>query len=95
MSEKKGFLARLFGGGAAEKPSDVVEHKGFRITPQPISEDGGFRISAKIEGEIDGETKTHSLIRADVIRDRDEAAKASVSKAQAMIDQMGAKLFDM
>lgn len=96
MTEKKGFLARLFGGGGpvAKPEAEAIEYKGFRITPTPMSEDGGYRISARIECEVNGETKTHTLIRADVIRDAEECAKASVRKAEQMIDQMGDGLFD-
>lgn len=91
------FLKRLFGGGsggAAAPDAQVVEHEGFRITPEPMKADGQFRIAAWIEGEVDGETKRHHLIRADLLRDRDEASEASVAKARQMIDQMGAGLFD-
>lgn len=91
------LLKRLFGGGGAHKApatAVVVEYEGYRITPQPVSEGGQYRIGALIEGEVNGETKTHHLIRADMIRDADEAADASIRKAKQMIDQMGARLFD-
>lgn len=91
------LLKRLFGGGGANKApatAVVVEYEGYRITPQPSSEGGQYRIGALIEGEVNGETKTHHLIRADMIRDADEAADASIRKAKQMIDQMGARLFD-
>lgn len=88
------FWKKLLGGGAASKPAaEVIEYKGLRITPQPISEEGGYRICALIEGEVAGETRTHTLIRADVLRDRDDAAEASVAKARQMIDQMGEGVF--
>ncbi len=92
------WLSKIFGGGdAAQAPSkpkaESIEYKGFRITPEPMSEAGGFRICAVIEGEVGGETKTHQLIRADVIRDEEECAQASVAKAKQMIDQMGTALF--
>ena len=40
------FWNKLFGGGAAaQAPSpDPIDYKGFRITPQPIAEDGQFRV---------------------------------------------------
>jgi hypothetical protein len=92
------WLSKLFGSGdAAKAPAkpafESIDYKGFRITPQPISESGGYRISALIEGEVAGESKTHKLIRADVIRDEEECAQASIAKAQQMIDQMGTDLF--
>ena len=91
------FLKKLFGGGGAadatSKEPEAIEYKGFQITPTPISEGGQFRISARIDGTVNGEAKTHTLIRADVIRDQTEAEEASVNKAKQMIDQMGDNLF--
>ncbi|QFS83848.1 Transcriptional activator HlyU [Roseivivax sp. THAF40] len=91
------FLKRLFGGGngGAARGSAVepVEHGGFRIIVDPIPEDGQYRVAATIEGEVDGETKTHRMIRADVIRDHDEAVAASLRKAKQMIDEQDARLF--
>ncbi|MFW2543299.1 HlyU family transcriptional regulator [Primorskyibacter sp. 2E107] len=89
------FWKKLFGGGGEPQApaADPIEYKGFRITPQPIDEGGQFRICAVIEGEVNGEVKTHRLIRADMIREFDVAAEASVDKARQMIDQMGESLF--
>ncbi|MDJ0821407.1 MAG: HlyU family transcriptional regulator [Paracoccaceae bacterium] len=90
------WFSRLFGGGdsAASAPSaEPVEYEGFRIYPEPMAEDGQFRLAARIEKEVDGETKEHHLIRADVLRDRESAEEAAIQKAQQMIDQMGDRLF--
>ncbi len=92
------FLKKLFGGGgakdaAAEKTAQPVEYKGYQITPCPIPDGGQFRISARIDGVVNGESKSHTLIRADVLRDQGEAAEASVGKAKQMIDQMGDQIF--
>ncbi|WP_425099727.1 HlyU family transcriptional regulator [Tropicibacter sp. S64] len=86
---------KLFGGGGSEKAPavEVIEYEGFRITPEPIDEGGQFRICAVIEAEVDGEAKSHRLIRADLIREYDVAVEASVNKARQMIDQMGKSLF--
>ena len=48
------FLKRLFGGGGGAAAdtgpkADPVEYKGFLITPDPISADGQYRISAHID----------------------------------------------
>ncbi|KPA23097.1 Transcriptional activator HlyU [Shimia sp. SK013] len=89
------LFKRLFGGGG-EAPSpkaESQEYAGFTITPTPIAEGGQFRVSARIEALIDGEEKRHELIRADVIRDLDEATDMSVRKAKQLIDQMGNALF--
>ncbi len=92
------FLKKLFGGGgtkdvAVEKTAQPVEYKGYQITPCPIPDGGQFRISARIDGVVSGEAKSHTLIRADVIRDQGEAVEASIGKAKQMIDQMGDQIF--
>ncbi|MDO6585406.1 HlyU family transcriptional regulator [Salipiger sp. 1_MG-2023] len=89
------FFKKLFGGGnsAPEPQAEAVPYKDFRITPAPLKEGDGFRIAALIEAEVEGETKSHQLVRADVIRDREEAIAASVRKAQQMIDEQGLRLF--
>ncbi|PYG27053.1 HlyU family transcriptional regulator [Pelagimonas varians] len=88
------LLKRLFGGGSKPDPAPAhIDYKGFRITPTPVNEGGQFRIGALIEGEVDGEPQSHTLIRADMIRDLGEANEASVNKAKQMIDQMGDRVF--
>ncbi|MDU8911218.1 HlyU family transcriptional regulator [Aestuariicoccus sp. MJ-SS9] len=90
------LLSRLFGGGGGSKEpasAESVEYKGFRITPEPISEGGNFRIAARIEMDVEGETKTHHLIRADVVNDRDAAEEASLRKARQIIDEQGTRIF--
>lgn len=88
------LLSKLFGGGSKEPPKPaVIEYNGFRIYPEPLSGDGGFRLAARIEFGEGESLKTHNLIRADVIRDRDTASEAAVAKAKQMIDQMGERLF--
>jgi len=88
------LFSRLFGGGSKEPPATAaIEYQGFRIYPEPIPEDGGFRLAARIEMGAGEELKTHNLIRADVIGNAKEAEEAAVGKAKQMIDQMGAGLF--
>ena len=90
------FLSKLFGAGrgsVSEPAVDPIDHKGFKITAQPLKEGSSFRISARIEKEGDGVLREHVLIRADVINDPTEAHEASVNKAKQMIDQMGDMLF--
>jgi hypothetical protein len=43
---------------------------------------------------VDGQTKTHTLIRADTLESLDAAAEASTAKAKVLIDQQGDRLFD-
>ncbi|MEQ9039977.1 MAG: HlyU family transcriptional regulator [Silicimonas sp.] len=88
------LLSRLFGGGGASAPEVKSEtYEGFTITPTPVPEGARFRISAQIEKEIGGEMKSHTLIRADVLEDRQAANEASVNKARQMIDEQGDRLF--
>lgn len=88
------LFSKLFGGGgsAASEPEPET-YEGFRIFPEPIKESGGYRLGARIEKEVGGETRVHQLIRADVFQSEDEAVNFSVSKAKQMIDQMGEGLF--
>ena len=89
------LLSRLFGGKSEAPPPEVepVEHKGFRIYPDPMKEGARWRIAARIEKEVGGETKTHQLIRADVLDDRAQCAEASLGKAKTAIDEQGERLF--
>ena len=93
------WLSRIFGGGGTSKggtppAAGAVEvYQGFRITPTPIREGGQFRISARIEKDVAGETKMHDLIRADTMADQTQAANASVAKAKQMIDEQGERIF--
>jgi hypothetical protein len=88
------LFSKLFGGGPRSAPKETVEdHNGFRIIATPISEGGDFILSARIEVDKDGETLTHTLIRADRIRSREEAEQAAIAKARQVIDQSGMGLF--
>jgi hypothetical protein len=89
------LLSRLFGGGGGPaKPRHASEsYKDFTITPDPAREGARFRLRARIEKEIAGETKTHVMIRADTFEDEDSAAAASLGKARQMIDEQGDRLF--
>ena len=84
------LFSKLFGGGKTPEPAPSEPYKDFEITAVPQKESNGWRISARIEK--DGQT--HTLIRADVIQDKDEADAASVAKAKQMIDEQGDRLFN-
>jgi len=88
------FLKKLFGGkdsGSAAAASEM--HEGYIITPAPIGENGQFRLCADIRKEVDGEMKSHRLIRADVFASADQAVDASVSKAKQVIREQGERMF--
>lgn len=89
------ILSRLFGlgSGPAAAPEPEV-YKTFRIFAEPMNEGGRFRLAARIEKEIDGETRSHHLIRADTFDNADTARDMSGKKARQLIDQQGDALFD-
>jgi hypothetical protein len=89
------LLSRLFGGGGGPaKPRHPSEtHKGFTITPDPQREGSRFRVRAHVSKEIEGETRTHTLIRADTLEDEETAVATSVNKARQLIDEQGDRLF--
>ena len=86
------WLSKFFGGGdaPASPAAEPVEHDGFAITPNPAKVADGWRV----QGTIEKDGRTHTLIRADTLRDRDAAVAVTVMKARQMIDQMGARIFD-
>ncbi|MEM7722333.1 MAG: HlyU family transcriptional regulator [Pseudomonadota bacterium] len=86
------LFSKLFGGGSKPEPDPEI-YKDFRIFPEPVSGQGGYRLGARIEKEIDGELKTHHLVRADRIQSADEAAEFSIRKAKQVIDEQGDRLF--
>lgn len=92
------MLGKLFGGGAqdAEAPqaAESIEYNGFTITATPIREGGQFRTAGTISREIDGEVKTAQFIRADNHSDRQSAVSHSERKAQQIVDEQGAAMFD-
>ncbi len=89
------IFSRLFGSSspAAPKALEPILHKDCRIFAEPMKAEGGYRLAARIEKDIGGETKTHHLIRADIHSAQDEAIAASIAKAQQAIDQLGDRLF--
>lgn len=90
------ILSRLFGGkggGSAETSAEPVLHEGYRIFAEPVKEASGWRLNARIEKEIAGETKVHQLIRADTFDGKDAAIEATIAKAHQVIDQMGEQIF--
>ena len=89
------ILSRLFGGGGgkAAPEAEPETHQGFRIYPDPMKEGSRWRVAARIEKEVGGETRTHRLIRADVLDDREAAVAASLGKARQVIDEQGERIF--
>lgn len=92
------ILKKLFGGGGDSASSDtkgeVEDYQGYKITAQPLSEGGSYRVGALIEKDINGETKQHMLIRADTVQGLEAAQEASVRKAKQVIDEQGDRIFN-
>ncbi len=86
------LFSKLFGGGAKAEPTPEI-HKDFRIFAAPQRDAGGYRIAARIEKDVDGETKIHNLLRADTVQSEDEAITFSIRKAKQVIDEQGERIF--
>lgn len=86
------LLSKLFGGGSTPEVEPEI-YKGFMVFPEPIKESAGYRVSARIEKEIDGEMKSHTLIRADVTNSEEQTREISTAKAKTLIDEQGERLF--
>lgn len=65
------------------------DFQGFTISPSPERIGGNWRIGATIEKE----GKTHHLIRADQLSDREDCNRASVAKAKQLIQEQGDRIF--
>ena len=64
------LFSRLFGGGAPKSQvSKREDYQGFAIAPEPAREGARFRVGARIEKEIGGTLKSHTLIRADTLEE--------------------------
>jgi hypothetical protein len=89
------FLKRLFGGGPKKpaEPLATTEYQGFQIQITPQKEGGQYRLCGLISKEINGETKTHKLVRADMFSSLDEVKDFTLRKAKQVIDEQGEGLF--
>ncbi|WP_087022539.1 HlyU family transcriptional regulator [Thaumasiovibrio subtropicus] len=92
-----GFLSKLFGKSSpveeAKPAVEAVEYNGFQIYPQAIKEGGQYRIAGRICKVIDGEVKTHTFIRSDLLGSEQDANEFMLKKAQMFVDQTGDKMF--
>jgi hypothetical protein len=91
------ILSRLFGGGGRDEgpraAANGEDYEGFVIYAEPIGDGGRWRIGARIEREIDGEVRTHRMIRADTFESVEAAEAASTAKAKMLIDEQGTAIF--
>jgi hypothetical protein len=93
------FWKKLFGGSsggdtAAPTPSaEPIHYKDYVITATPFKEDGQYQTCGVITREVDGEIKSHRLIRADRFPSLDDATETTIRKAKQMIDEQGDRIF--
>lgn len=87
------IFSKLFGGGKSAPQAEPELHNDYRIYAEPAQEQGGFRVAARIEKDIDGDTKTHQMIRADKCQSEQEASETAIFKAKMLIDQQGDSIF--
>ncbi len=91
------FFSKLFGGGVSEKSGDdtieAVVYEGYRIRSIKMQEGGQYRVCAEISRELNGEEKTHKLIRADMCSSAEDASEIAMRKAKQMIKEQGDRLF--
>lgn len=91
------FFKKLFGRGAGasasfDAPMATEEHEGFTIEATPMKDGGQYRLAATISKEVDGELKTHKLIRADMFPSTDDCVKFTMIKAKQVIKEQGDRL---
>ena len=86
------FLKRLFGSGAASPAASIV-HEGYTIAATPQKEGDQYRLHGKISKEIDGEVKTHTLIRADLFPAPEDCVAQTFVKAKQIIKEQGTRIF--
>ena len=87
------LLSRLFGGGKADDAAPQCEtYEGMRIYPEPQREGRDYRLCARIELDVDGQTREHLVIRADTFNGAEDAINASIAKAKQVIDEQGTGL---
>jgi hypothetical protein len=89
------FLKKLVGGGErAPEAADPVEYGGYQIVAAPRQVSGGWSTEGVIRGQVDGEDREASFIRADTCMTREDAVDASRAKARKIIDERGAAVFN-
>ena len=87
------FTGRPAGDGGASANEAVREINGLKVVAAPIKEGGTYRIAGRIEKEAEGNVMVRSFIRADVFNSPDEAVEFTFRKAEQIIQQNGAMLF--
>ena len=91
------FWKRLFGiGGSGASGSfagESREYDGHVIYAEPVKDNGQWRLAGRITKDIEGETKEHKFVRADLFSSREDAVSLAFQKGELIIRQMGTSLF--
>ncbi len=90
------FWKRIFGGGSGASGSfegESREFNGHKIYAEPVKDNGQWRLAGRITKEVDGATKEHKFVRADVFSSREDAVSLAFKKGELIIQQMGKSLF--
>jgi hypothetical protein len=95
FAKLKAMLAGLSGGsgGADGPPAEMVEYKGYRITPAPYRSDSAYQTAGTIEKDGPEGVRTHRFVRADTHPSREDAIAFAISKAKQIIDLQGDRIF--
>ncbi|MFQ3175120.1 MAG: hypothetical protein ACJAYB_001868 [Psychromonas sp.] len=70
-----------------------IEYKGFTILPQPMKDNGQFRVAAMIEKGAGETLKQHHFIRSDSQASSEKTAELTLLKCKIFIDQVGEDMF--
>ena len=71
----------------------TLEYKSFTIRPQPMKDNGQYRVAAIIEKGEGDTLQQHQFIRSDCQVSAEETAKLTLLKCKMFIDQVGDKMF--
>ena len=91
------FWKRLFGSSASGASGSFAgesrEFDGHVIYAEPVKDNGQWRLAGRITKEIDGATKEHKFVRADLFSSREDAVSIAFQKGELIIRQTGKSLF--
>jgi hypothetical protein len=94
-----GFFSKLLGAfsGGGDKPSTSKEHMqrigDYSVYATPRKEGAQYRLTGRIEHEVNGETLTRTFVRADLFSSETDTVETTFRKAKQIIDQHGPGLF--
>jgi hypothetical protein len=93
MSFWKRLFGKSSGGASGSFAGETREYSGHVIHAEPIKDNGQWRLAGRITKDVDGETKEHKFVRADLFSSRDDAVSFAFQKGELIIQQMGKTLY--